>query len=68
VGFFARLFGRGKQTAGEVAGDESMQSEGAHQERKGQAEDRADEADEAAQEAREQAAEQEVKRDAEAES
>jgi uncharacterized protein YjbJ (UPF0337 family) len=68
VGFFDRLFGRGKQTAGEVADDESMQREGAHQELKGQAEDRADEADQAAQDAREDAAKQSAQQDAEAES
>jgi uncharacterized protein YjbJ (UPF0337 family) len=66
VGFFDRLFGRGKQAAGDVTGDESLPSEGVHQEMKGEAEDRADEAEEAAQEAREEAAAHEVQKDAEA--
>jgi uncharacterized protein YjbJ (UPF0337 family) len=57
MGFLDKLLGRGKQAAGDVAGDESMRREGMHQEREGRAEDRAKTHEEHAQEAREQAAE-----------
>ena len=67
MGFLDRLFGRGKQAAGDLAGDESMRSEGMHQEAKAEAEERAESAEGVAQEAREQAAEHDVQRDAEAE-
>jgi uncharacterized protein YjbJ (UPF0337 family) len=62
MGFLDKLLGRGKQTAGDVAGDAEMRSEGVHQEREGQAEDRAEMHEENAQEAREQAAEHRAER------
>jgi uncharacterized protein YjbJ (UPF0337 family) len=62
MGFLDKLLGRGKQAAGDVAGDESMRREGMHQEREGRAEDRADTHEEHAQEAREQAAEHRAER------
>lgn len=68
MGFFDKLFGRGKQAAGDVTGDESLRSEGVHQELQGEAEDRAEQAEDAAQEARGEAAAHEVQKDAEAES
>ena len=65
MGFLDRLMGRGKKAAGDVTGDESMRSEGAHQEAKADAEERAEAAEEVAQEARESAAEHETKKEAE---
>lgn len=62
MGFLDKLLGRGKQAAGDVAGEESMRREGMHQEREGRAEDRADTHEEHAQEAREQAAEHRAER------
>jgi uncharacterized protein YjbJ (UPF0337 family) len=63
MGFWDRLMGRGKKTAGEVTGDSSMQSEGMHQEQQGMAEDRAESAEQMAQEERQQAAEHQAERD-----
>jgi uncharacterized protein YjbJ (UPF0337 family) len=63
MGFWDRLMGRGKKTAGEVTGDSSMQSEGMHQEQQGMAEDRAESAEQMAQEERKQAAEHQAERD-----
>jgi uncharacterized protein YjbJ (UPF0337 family) len=51
-----RLLGRGKQAAGDVAGDSSLKREGMHQEHEGRAEDRASRHEELAQEERERAA------------
>jgi uncharacterized protein YjbJ (UPF0337 family) len=62
MGFLDKLLGRGKQAAGDLAGDASMRREGVHQEREGRAEDRAESAEEMAQEARETAAEERAKR------
>jgi uncharacterized protein YjbJ (UPF0337 family) len=62
MGFLDKLLGRGKQAAGDVAGDSEMRREGVHQEREGVAEDRADMHEEHAQEAREQAAEHRAER------
>jgi uncharacterized protein YjbJ (UPF0337 family) len=64
MGFLDKLLGRGKQAAGDVAGDSSLRREGKHQEQKGMAEDRAESAEEVAQEERERAAEHEIKKDA----
>jgi uncharacterized protein YjbJ (UPF0337 family) len=58
-----KLLGRGKQAAGDVAGDASLRREGVHQEREANAEDRAAKHDDLAQEERERAAEHHVKRD-----
>jgi uncharacterized protein YjbJ (UPF0337 family) len=63
MGFLDKLLGRGKQAAGDLAGDEGMRREGMHQEGEGKAEDRAEMHEEHAQEAREQAAEHRVERD-----
>jgi uncharacterized protein YjbJ (UPF0337 family) len=65
MGFWDKLMGRGKQAAGDVADDDSMRREGAHQEAKGAAEDRAEAAEDVAQEARVDAAEHELKKEAE---
>jgi uncharacterized protein YjbJ (UPF0337 family) len=67
VGFWDRLFGRGKQAAGDMTGDESMRSEGMHQEAKAEAEQRAEGAEQMAQDARESAAEHDIRQDREAE-
>jgi uncharacterized protein YjbJ (UPF0337 family) len=63
VSFWDKLMGRGKKAAGDVADDESMRREGAHQEQEGMAEDRASAAEDRAQEAREEAAEHRAQRD-----
>jgi uncharacterized protein YjbJ (UPF0337 family) len=63
MGFLDKLLGRGKQAAGDLAGDSSMRREGMHQEREGMAEDRAEMHEEDAQAAREQAAEHRAERD-----
>jgi uncharacterized protein YjbJ (UPF0337 family) len=63
VGFWDKLMGRGKKTAGEAMGDSSMQTEGMHQEQQGMAEDRAESAEQMAQEARQDAAEHQTERD-----
>lgn len=67
MGFLDRLFGRGKQAAGDLTDDESMRREGMHQEAKAEAEERADSAEDVAQEARERAAEHDIRKDTEAE-
>jgi uncharacterized protein YjbJ (UPF0337 family) len=56
VGFLDKLMGRGKKAAGDVTGDSSLQSKGAHQEMKAEAEGRAEAAEETAQEERAEAA------------
>jgi len=58
-----KLLGRGKQAAGDVAGDASLRREGAHQEREANAEDRASRHEELAQEERERAAEHHAQRE-----
>jgi uncharacterized protein YjbJ (UPF0337 family) len=63
VSFWDKLMGRGKKAAGDVADDESLHREGAHQEAEGMAEDRAESAEETAQAAREEAAEHRAERD-----
>jgi uncharacterized protein YjbJ (UPF0337 family) len=63
VSFWDKLMGRGKKAAGDVADDESLRREGAHQEQEGMAEDRASAAEDRAQEAREEAAEHRAQRD-----
>jgi uncharacterized protein YjbJ (UPF0337 family) len=63
MGFLDKLLGRGKQAAGDVAGDPGMKSEGMHQEMEGEAESRAAEAEDTAQQAREEAAEHRAERD-----
>jgi uncharacterized protein YjbJ (UPF0337 family) len=63
VSFWDKLMGRGKKAAGDVKGDESLRSEGAHQEAEAAAEHRAESAEESAQAAREEAAEHHAERD-----
>lgn len=63
MGFLDKLLGRGKQAAGDMAGDPEMKREGAHQEAEGMAESRADQAEDMAQEARTEAAEHRTERD-----
>jgi uncharacterized protein YjbJ (UPF0337 family) len=63
MSFLDKLFGRGKQAAGDLKGDDSMKREGMHQEQEGKAEDRASMHEEHAQEAREDAAEHRVERE-----
>jgi len=64
MGFLDKLLGRSKQAAGDLADDSSLKSEGAHQEKKGMAEDRADAAEEVAQEERTRAAKHDAQKDA----
>jgi uncharacterized protein YjbJ (UPF0337 family) len=64
MGFLDRLLGRGKKAAGDMTGNESMRSEGMHQEAKAGAEERAEAAEATAQQAREDAAEHETKKEA----
>jgi uncharacterized protein YjbJ (UPF0337 family) len=63
MGFWDKLMGRGKKTAGDAMGDSSMRAEGMHQEQQGMAEERAESAEQMAQEERERAAEHQVERD-----
>jgi len=56
MGFLDKLLGRGKQAAGDLAGDSSLKHEGAHQEAQGAAEERAGNLEELAQTEREDAA------------
>jgi uncharacterized protein YjbJ (UPF0337 family) len=58
MGLLDRLLGRTKQAAGDVIGDSTLRSEGVHQERAGDAEDRAQLHEQEAKEARNEAAEQ----------
>jgi uncharacterized protein YjbJ (UPF0337 family) len=62
MSFWDKLLGRGKKATGDVTGDSSMASEGAHQEQEAMASDRADQAEQAAQQAREEAAEHRAER------
>ena len=64
MSFWDKLMGRGKKAAGDVADDESLHSEGVHQEAAAEAEDRAESAEETAQAAREEAAQHQAERDA----
>jgi uncharacterized protein YjbJ (UPF0337 family) len=63
VSLWDKLMGRGKKAAGDVADDESLRSDGAHQEAAAAAEDRADSAEETAQAAREEAAKHQAERE-----
>ena len=63
MGLLDRLLGRGKKAAGDLMGDSTLHSEGAHQEREGAAEDRAMQHEDMAQEQREQAAEERAQRE-----
>jgi len=63
MGLLDKLLGRGKQAAGDVAGDSSLHREGVHQEAQGAAEDRAQQYEDLAQTAREDAAEHSAERE-----
>ncbi len=63
MGFLDKLMGRGKQAAGDMAGDASLKHDGMHQEKEGMAEDRADSAEDHAHEAREEPAEHRAERE-----
>ncbi len=65
MGFLDKLLGRGKQATGDLTGDSSLKSEGAHQEQKGMAEDRAEAAEDVAKEERTRAAKHEAAKEAE---
>jgi uncharacterized protein YjbJ (UPF0337 family) len=65
MGWLDKLLGRGKQAAGDLAGDQSLRREGAHQEAKGEAEAHATRHEELAQEQRTEAARHEAAQDAE---
>lgn len=65
MGFLDKLLGRGKQAAGDVKGDQSMHSEGVHQEEKAAAEERAEAAEATAQDERAEAATHEAQQEAE---
>jgi uncharacterized protein YjbJ (UPF0337 family) len=56
MGFLDRLLGRTKQAAGDTTGNTDLQTEGAHQEREGDAADRASGHEAAAREAEHHAA------------
>jgi len=63
MGLLDKLLGRGKQAAGDITGDDSMRSEGVHQEAEGAAKDRAASLEDKAQEERERAAEHAAQRE-----
>jgi uncharacterized protein YjbJ (UPF0337 family) len=63
MGFFDKLFGRGKKAVGDLKGDAALRREGHHQEQEATAEERAGQHEELAQEARERAAEHHAARD-----
>jgi uncharacterized protein YjbJ (UPF0337 family) len=63
MGLMDKILGRGKKAAGDMSGDDSLRSEGMHQEKEGMADDRADAAEGQAQEAREDAAEHHAERE-----
>ena len=63
MGLLDKLLGRGKQAAGDVAGDASLRREGVHQEQEGLAEERAEKHEEKAQAARTEAAARKAKRE-----
>lgn len=65
MGFLDKLLGRGKQAAGDLAGDSSLKREGAHQEAQGAADERAGQFEELAQTEREDAARHAAEREGE---
>lgn len=65
MGFLDKLLGRSKKAAGDLTGDSSLRSEGAHQDAKAGAEERAEAAEETAQKERAEAAAHEDKQEAE---
>jgi uncharacterized protein YjbJ (UPF0337 family) len=62
MGLLDKLLGRGKQAAGDLAGDSSLRREGMHQEQAGAAEERAATHERMAQEERQEAAEHQSER------
>ena len=65
MGLLDKLLGRGKQAAGDLAGDSSLRRQGVHQEAKGEAEAHADRHEKIAQEERTEAARHEAAKEAE---
>jgi uncharacterized protein YjbJ (UPF0337 family) len=63
MGFLDKLLGRGKQAAGDLAGDASLRREGMHQEQGAMAEERAAAHEDAAADARAEAAEERARAD-----
>jgi uncharacterized protein YjbJ (UPF0337 family) len=63
MGLLDKLLGRGKQAAGDVAGDSSMRREGVHQEKQADAEEAAAKHEELASEERTRAAEHRADRE-----
>jgi uncharacterized protein YjbJ (UPF0337 family) len=63
MGLLDKLLGRGKQAAGDLAGDSSLRREEVDQEQQGLAEERAEKHEEKAQAARTEAAEREARRE-----
>ncbi|HEX3686458.1 MAG TPA: CsbD family protein [Gaiellaceae bacterium] len=57
MSFLDKILGRGKKAAGDMTGDDSMRSDGMHQEQEAMASDRAESAEDKAQAERERAAE-----------
>ena len=57
MSFLDKLLGRSKKAAGDLTGDDSMRSDGMHQEQEAMASDRAESAEDRAQAERESAAE-----------
>jgi uncharacterized protein YjbJ (UPF0337 family) len=57
-----KLMGRSKKAAGDLTGDDSMRSEGMHQEQEGMASERAESAEDMARKERERAAEHHAER------
>ena len=62
MSFLDKLLGRSKKAAGDLTGDDSMRSDGMHQEQEGMASERAESAEEQAQAERESAAEHHAER------
>ena len=62
MSFLDKILGRGKKAAGDLTGDDSMRSDGMHQEQEAMASDRAESAEDRAQAERERAAEHHTER------
>jgi uncharacterized protein YjbJ (UPF0337 family) len=62
MSFLDKLLGRGKKATGDLTGNQSMASEGMHQEQEGMAKERAEHAEDAAQQERDRAAEHRAER------
>ena len=62
MSFLDKILGRGKKAAGDLTGDDSMRTDGMHQEQEGMATERAESAEDRAQAERQQAAEHHAER------